>query len=604
MNKCQQYLITTLVLWFLLLTGCTMTPPKTQVSTDSVVNTIDNSLRNNQQLAEQKKKPLASAVSNALIPAISVTVPSSEIANNRLDVAVNNASAKAFFTSLAKDTNYNIVVSPAVIGNITLDLTDVTVQQVMDAISDIYGYEYRQTSYGYNVFPQKLETRTFTVSYLNISRTGTSQTSISSGQISRSTTDDENDSDNDNDNSSNVNANTVQASSVETTTTNNFWGELSDTLHAIVGAGEKPITPIPATTNTGTTNSSGQTTPAAPVTAGLSAASVVINPQAGLVMVRAYPRQMRQVADYLKLVQSIMDRQVIIGAKVLEVTLGAEYQSGIDWNLLGLRQTSTATLSNALQAFNNTFSLTASDGGTFSTLIKLINSQGRVNVISSPRITTVNNQKALIKVGNDEFFVTDVESNVNTASSTTTTSNNIELTPFFSGVALDVTPEIDQNGEITLHIHPIISTVTQENKVIEVNGKEDSLPLAKSDIRESDDIVRVKNRQIVVIGGLMEDRSDHQHGGTPLISDAPVVGELFKNNQLTSGKTEIVILLQPILTNEKAFNEQLKEVSNRYKNLNQEFSFKAQLKHKNNSSDGDISDDTSSSIKIKPSSSH
>jgi MSHA biogenesis protein MshL len=170
-----------------------------------------------------------------------------------------------------------------------------------------------------------------------------------------------------------------------------------------------------------------------------------------------------------------------------------------------------------------------------------------VQVLSSPRISTVNNQKAVIKVGQDEFFVTDISNTTTTVTGSTTNNPEIELTPFFSGIALDVTPQIGENDEIILHIHPSISKVDDQVKTITLGDEVVELPLALSTIRESDSIVFAKSGQIVVLGGLMQDRAIDQSTGLPFFQSIPVFGYLFGQQRQAMVKSELVILLKPVI---------------------------------------------------------
>jgi len=178
--------------------------------------------------------------------------------------------------------------------------------------------------------------------------------------------------------------------------------------------------------------------------------------------------------------------------------------------------------------------------------VNLLQIQGNTRVLSSPRVSTLNNQKAVIKSGSDEFFVTNVTSNTVTGTASST-SNNVELTPFFSGVALDVTPQIDDDGYVILHIHPTVSQVTSQTTTFTVNGSAESLPLALSQIRESDSVVKARSGQVIVIGGLMQTQSIKTDYQTPGLGSIPVLGNLFKSKQTQSVKTELVILLKPVV---------------------------------------------------------
>ncbi len=182
--------------------------------------------------------------------------------------------------------------------------------------------------------------------------------------------------------------------------------------------------------------------------------------------------------------------------------------------------------------------------------IELLKTQGDVQVLSSPRVSTVNNQPAVIKVGSDEFFVTNVSTDTNDhhRRQPRITNSNVTLTPFFSGIALDVTPQIDANGEVILHIHPTVSEVKDQTKTFTVDDREQSLPLAFSTVRESDSIVRAGNGQVVVLGGLMQDKNQtrpRRRAGAR--RSARVSARLFRHTKKRLDKSELVILLRPVV---------------------------------------------------------
>ncbi|CAL7964123.1 MSHA biogenesis protein MshL [Gammaproteobacteria bacterium] len=480
----------------------------------------------------------------------------------RFDIAANDIPAKDFFMGLVKDTSYNMVVSPKIEGVVTLNLKQVTIPEVLQAAKDNYGYQFKRTLYGYEVHPASLETRTFTVNYLDMSRHGKSTMSVSSGQITqkKSSNASAGGGASSGGTGSDVTKDVTAVSSVETTSKSDFWKQLLDTVKAIVGdkAGRE----------------------------------VVINPASGMIFVRAYPDELDMVGKYLDSMQETMTRQVIIEAKVMEVILNDEYQAGINWKALGVQQ-------NGLQAFASTaglpdltapdaatataaggiFTIAAKSQNAFSTLISLLSTQGNVQVLSSPRIATLNNQKAVIKVGQDNFFITNV---VNTTVTGTSTQNsqNVELTPFFSGISLDVTPEIDQNDKVILHIHPMISTVTTQNMQYTIGGASSNggnntstLPLAQSSIRESDNIVSAENGQIVVIGGLMTNTTQENTASTPGLSKAPIIGSLFRRTHQVSQKAELVILLRPIVVGKNTWAKEAQDADLRMRNVNRGFHY-------------------------------
>jgi MSHA biogenesis protein MshL len=180
-------------------------------------------------------------------------------------------------------------------------------------------------------------------------------------------------------------------------------------------------------------------------------------------------------------------------------------------------------------------------------LISFLESQGNVHVLSSPRIATVNNQKAVLKVGTDDFFVTNVSTTTTSSGGGNTTTPNVTLQPFFSGVALDVTPQIDETGNIILHIHPSVSQVNTKTTTVDLGTTNGSLtlPLASSTVSETDSIVRGQDGHIIAIGGLMSQSSTSDRSQVPGAGDVPVVGGLFRNTNRLTQKKELVILLKP-----------------------------------------------------------
>lgn len=473
------------------------------------------------------------SITKALIPSALHTYPR-QTPQRKFDVSANQIPAKAFFMSLVEGTPYNMIVDPNINGFISIKLKNVSIPEVLEAVRDAYGYEFHANSYGYEVIPPKIETRIYTLNYLDVRRRGKSVTQVTSGQISEQVS------------STSIGGSyiaptpiatggtqsTTAGSEIVTRSEANFWRDIEISLKSIVG------------------NQYGR--------------NVVVNPQSGVIIVNAYPPELKKVTYYLARVQNNIQRQVIIEAKVLEVELNDQFQSGIDWNLFGkvltgnggIGQTSFLQFPNTeLTDFNSIFTIRAN--GNFGVLIKLLQTQGNVQVLSSPRISTMNNQKAVIKVGLDQFFVTGI-STTNYATGTIANilpTQNITLTPFFSGVTLDVTPQISLDGEITLHIHPTVSDVKDQEKTIILgnSGLPNTqntyvLPLAKSTIRESDNIVRARAGQVIVIGGLMQNAMAEEVAGVPCLSKIPFFGFLFRRTQQLGRKIELVILLRPLLS--------------------------------------------------------
>jgi MSHA biogenesis protein MshL len=467
---------------------------------------------------------LPADISSQLLPPLS----SGQQQDERFDVDASGIPAASFFAALVEGTRYNVVVHPGVTASISLRLSDVTVPEVMDIAADLYGLDITRNGRLFRVAADEVQTRLFPIDYLHFKRKGGSETRVSSGQVSSARSNNDSGS---SDNSSSGETRNLVGTTISTQTESDFWQDIQNALAMIVG------------------RDGGQ---------------VVVNPGAGLVMVRAGSEDLRMVEDYLRRTELIMQRQVVLEAKILEVGLNEGYQQGINWS--DIQSASSVTASDGLpaeftfesvtgQAIRTTdigglFSATIREG-SFNAVIELLGQQGNVQILSSPRISTINNQKAVIKVGTDEFFVTDIDFDDNNSAVTATdsTSTSVELTPFFSGISLDVTPQISEDGAITLHVHPSVSEVADQEKIITIGERDVTLPLARSTVRETDSVIRAESGQIVVIGGLIQSSSEDDNAAVPFFSEIPLLGELFKQRRFESRKSELVILLRPVVAN-------------------------------------------------------
>ena len=506
------------------------------------------------------------AVSRALLPPLEMILPKArEPLEPRFSVNFNQVSAGQFFSAIVVGTRFSALLDPEVAGLISANLKDVTLFEALDAVRELYGYDYIIEGSKIYIRPLTMQTRMYHVNYLTGSRKGNSSLRVTSTSITNSGSGGGGQG---NQNNQGGGGSVQDSSVVSTVSASDFWVELKKSLEDIVGG-----------------NKDGR--------------SVVISPQSGVLVIRALPKELRNVAMFLKATQVSVDRQVILEAKILEVQLNDAYQTGINWaaftsinglplalgmvspsatltpriNGVATSQSSagntsiTATAGSALGAAagagGSLFGL-AFQTGSFSTLISFLESQGSVHVLSSPRIATMNNQKAVLKIGTDEFYVTGVSTSTVATGTSSVTSPNVTLQPFFSGVVLDVTPQIDSHGNIILHVHPSVSQVSTVNKAVNLgNAGSLSLPLAASSTSEMDSIVRGQNGRIIALGGLMRQASSGDRSQIPLAGDVPGLGGLFRNTANQTQKRELVVLIKPTIVDEESGVEDLRAVERR-----------------------------------------
>ncbi|MFH1602586.1 MAG: secretin N-terminal domain-containing protein, partial [Pseudomonadota bacterium] len=378
------------------------------------------------------------------------------------------------------------------------------------------------------------------------------------------------------------------ATRMSTVQTTDFWAEVEYAIRTIVGKGE--------------------------------GRNIVISPQSGVVVVRAMPVELRSVAALLKAMQLSVDRQVMLEAKIIDVTLNQAYQSGINWagfnfkqgvgmgfssglggvpNSLGPSGSLSGSTAGSSSGSSSTFTVSGLTGSTptaalggvvggatnvaggvfglavqtknFAALLQFLESQGSVQVLSSPRVATLNNQKAVLKVGTDQPYVTSITvvPGLTTGGVVTPTSVAPQISNLFSGISLDVTPQIDSEGNIALHIHPLVTSVTPKSVGFNLVGVgAQSVDVAAINVSESDTMVRTQDGNIVVLGGLMKVELNNGRSGIPGLADAPLVGGAFRNSATDTIKRELVILIKPtIIESDKNWEQDIQDARNRMQHL-------------------------------------
>ncbi|MCW5632062.1 MAG: secretin N-terminal domain-containing protein [Rubrivivax sp.] len=480
------------------------------------------------------------------LPAAPAALP-----EQRFDLVVTNAPAAQVFQAIGSGSRYSVLLPRELPGTVSVNLKEVSVREALEVLRELYGYEYRIEGTRVFVQPAALATRIFQLAYPSARRQGRSDTRVVSGSIVAASPGAA---------GAAAGAGTQEGSQVSTLQEADFWKETDAALKAVVGGAE--------------------------------GRQVVLSPHSGVLVVRAMPRELREVEQYLRASRIAIERQVMLEAKIVEVSLRDGYESGINWAAFdragnhrgssgieagrvnvpgslgrnaGIPTGSVSTTIDATttpatvipstlgQLLSSPLSSGASGAlglaftsNSFAALLAFLETQGTVQVLSSPRVAAIDNQKAVLRVGSDDFFITNVSATTTTTAAGSVTTPTIQTQAFFSGISLDVTPQIDEEGMVTLHIRPSVSLVSERTRIINLgNLGSFTLPLASANINEADTVVRVADGVTVAIGGLMSQSQSHDDQRVPGAGDVPLLGEAFKrvNRQLT--KRELVFLLKP-----------------------------------------------------------
>jgi MSHA type pilus biogenesis protein MshL len=449
-------------------------------------------------------------------------------------------------------------VDPEISGQVTADLDQVSLLQILDEVVVPMGFSYRVENNVLRVYRPERESRTWRIDYPNHTRTGTSDLSLSGfigatvdiGQDSSSGSEDDS-----------------SALALSTTQTVDFWNEIETSLRAIV-FGDSELATDPDQGEEGDADEPRR---------------VVVARQSGLVVVTADSNTLMDVESYLRQVVEAQHRQVLIDAQIVEITLEDELNLGTDFEVApgygdstsgvfargitaGLREaTITQAFAPVLTQGGISFGVARDDLGV---VLQAIALQTDVRVVSTPRITTLNNHKALIKiVRNEVFFIAEVETEVVEGVGTTQTTEFVPtIVPV--GVTLDVTPQVAADDEITLHIHPSFSEIVS----VELQPTSDpSLPQVGSlpviDLREVDTVLRVRNGGTVVLGGLVQSKEFEQERRVPYVGDIPIIGNFFKGQITEERRTELVIFLTPRVLDPPQITQIWEDIESRFSEI-------------------------------------
>jgi len=566
----------------------------------------------------------------SLLPPLAVEMPRAEALDlsQRFNITVSGIAAPNMLTALVNETRYSVVVHPDVNAPITLNLKNVTIPEVLNAIREMHGYDYRIEGTIIYILPATLQTRMYKIDYLTTQRRGSTDLRVSSNAAVGGTG-----------GGSGGGGATgsaggqggsqaqgqggqrgagASATQVETSSTSNFWVEMYTTLAVLTGCVEKKE-PAPEPVETKQTLGCD----------GAAGRRLVVSPQSGTVLVRAMPDELKSISTFLRASQATVERQVLIEAKILEVALNDGFETGINWagfftrvagetSAVGMLTPGTRlgttgsgvmiqgnplartfpnpltagvsetgailggtgrALDNALTASGSIFGF-AFQGKNFAALMSFLESQGVVHTLSSPRIATMNNQKAVLKVGNDSLFVTRITGGSTQAAATigvnpTVTSPTFEVQSFFSGISLDVTPRSNDDGTILLHVRPSVSDVSQSLQTFNLGTLGVfTIPLVTNAVSETDSVIRAGDGQIVAIGGLMRNVQKENRNQVPGIGNLPYLGAAFRNVSQSSEKRELVILIKlTVVHGEDTWARNILDTRDRVQNMDRGFSW-------------------------------
>lgn len=607
-----------------LLSACATRPatvPDTAILSE-IQNTIDTAMTANEAQSATMSED-DSDLLDELIPSLSLDEDLLAPVEERIDISTpTNLPAGEFFTSLMAGTDYGIVISPDVDVSINLSLPNVTIEEAMDTVAEMYNLDITRRGNIYSVRPGGLRTRQFSIDYLNVQRQGSSSIQVTSGNNQNGGGNNGNFGGGNfgggnfgggnfgggnfgggnfgggNFNGQNgiggfggggLGAGGGAGGQISTSTSTDFWSDLETAISNLIGV-ESSGNSAPAGGNSlfggiggiGGAGSRNQST----VTD--EGKSVLVQPLTGIIIVTAFPHELDRIEQFINAAQESLRREVIIQVQFLEVVLNKGFQYALDFNTFGRQANNPVTGSGefrgssdgalgsnndqAAQLLSGDFGIEgisnplqfSTNFSDFDAVFQLLQTRGTTQVISSPQLRVLNNQKAVFQDGAQEFFQTQADTTTVASANNTTTNANNNLQQFFSGISMDITPQISANGEITLHVHPIISAVDEQTKSIA--GQ--TVPLALTTTREIDSVIKAENGKIVVLGGLAFERNINETAGVPGVSRVPVLGDVLEQRQTQSVKSEFIILLKPIMASEAGDRGLLQESNDRFRDIN------------------------------------
>ena len=490
-------------------------------------------------------------------------------------VVVNDVPVKELLFSIARDTQYNIDLHPGISGNVSLNAVQEPLPAILDRIARQANLRYEMNGRTVSIMPDTPYVKTYTVNYVNVARNTSSSVGVAAqiastgGSVGATTS------------ASSPTSGNSSTTTVASQSNSDLWAILADNIRTLL-AGTRAVTQsseqraaqldleraaraervsqaeAASKAGAGAANLFTAAFVNAPLTDGQY--DVAVNPVAGTVSVLGTAKQHELVQQYLDRVMQSAQRQVLIEATIVEVTLKDQYRAGIDWSkalqgAVGWQINATGAVSgsssNALAGALAPFiqaTYTGSNG--FKAAIDLLESYGNTKVLSSPKLMALNNQTALLKVVNNlVYFTVKADTNQNANNTTTTFTTTPQTVPI--GVVMSVLPQINENGMVSLTVRPTISrqvgVVQDPNPELKRLDISNSVPVIQ--VREMESLLQVRSGQTVILGGLIQDDSNNARDGIPFLSRPEGVGAVFGQHERINSQTELVIFLRPIVVN-------------------------------------------------------
>lgn len=456
-------------------------------------------------------------------------------------VVVNDVPIRELLFSMARDAKLNLDIDNDIEGNVTMNAIDQTLPKILNRISQQTNIRYQLNEGTLRVQADSPYLKTYSISYLNVSRMSAGVVEVSSEIQSTGTADVQGGQSGSGGGKSGNDSSTV----VRNTSNHNFWKSLTINIAGIIGE------PLKASNDDNIDTGD----------------KIIVNRESGMIAVRATAKQHVQIQDFIDLVLDSAQRQVLIEATIAEVKLSDRYQAGIDWSLVTTDPNATATQdllggnlgSTPFFSFNIAETIS---GNPLNVTLKALETFGDVKVLSSPKVMAINNQSALLKVvDNEVYFTTDVETVPGSVNQNALVTIDTDVNTVPVGFVMSVTPFIDGNEVVTLNVRPtisrIIAFVADPNPVLAEAGVVSEIPVIQ--VREIESVLKIENGDTAVIGGLMQDQIDKSTTGVPILSSIPLLGTLFRYQDDKYVKSELVIFIRPVVTRDASLTGDFKE---------------------------------------------